>query len=287
MVNEFITPPFQCDISKLNECLCSKDVETIVNILISNMAPNKWIWHFYKFGKCSVRSGYKFHMMLKGTASLSDSDRLRKWWKKLWSLKIPIKVKHFVWRAFHACIPTQVNLIKHHVETDKRFPICRKNLETIDHALFRCSRAKKLWRQLHENIKIMDVNHSSIQDRLLELIKSKQDKIFEWICVGMWAMWNDRNNVMHDKQILDIREKCEWVHRYLREFQTICYGGLEAVGRGQSPKIGDLTNNDMVIHADASCDTSRGVFGFGALIWNIHGDVVAAMHGHYPPLQSP
>lgn len=34
-------------------------------------------------------------------------------------------------------------------------------------------------------------------------------------------------------------------------------------------------------------DVNRGVYRFGALDRNHHGNVVVAMHGHYPPLLSP
>lgn len=43
----------------------------------------------------------------------------------------------------------------------------------------------------------------------------------------------------------------------------------------------------MVLHMDATCDEDGGVYGYGGLIRNGQGDVVAAMHGCYPSLLSP
>lgn len=110
------------------------------------------------------------------------------WWKKVWSLPIPFKVKHFVWRAYNDCIPTHLNLHNRHVPTDGMCRICQKHVESTDHALFRCRRAKRFWRQLDSHVKIRAYNHLSIQDRFMEIHESDKKERLDWICVGAWAI---------------------------------------------------------------------------------------------------
>lgn len=112
-----------------------------------------------------------------------------------------------------------MNLRNCHVPIDGLCPICRKHSETIDHALFRCSRAKRFWRQLNSRVKIREYNYQSIQDRFLDLFESDQEDMLDWIFVGAWAIWNDRNNTMHGKVTPSVNDKCDWVHNYIQEFQ--------------------------------------------------------------------
>jgi len=43
-------------------------------------------------------------------ASSSDDSNLRCFWKKLWQLPTPHKVRHFLWHACKDIVPTKVNL---------------------------------------------------------------------------------------------------------------------------------------------------------------------------------
>lgn len=136
-----------------------------------------------------------------------STGRVKEWWTRLWKLKVPSKIKHFIWRAFHVCVPTLVNLQHHHVDTAIICPICGKHPKSTDHVLFRCSRAKQVWRLLDLKITIQDYHFLSVQDRLLELCELDQGNSLEWICVGAWAIWNDRNSVLTWKA--NSRSSCE------------------------------------------------------------------------------
>lgn len=63
-------------------------------------------------------------------------------------MRIPIKVKNFVWRSFHNSIPSMINLWCHHVPVNGLCPVCQEEVETTDHALFQCSRAREVWNLL-------------------------------------------------------------------------------------------------------------------------------------------
>lgn len=128
----------------------------------------------------------------KVAASSSNSSQMQKWWKQLWVLKMPSKVKHFIWRPYHNCLPTKANLLSRHVMSDAICPVCWKCPKTSDHALFKCSRAKKIWRLIHPDIKIKECySHYSIQDHFLDLMVSHNETMFSWICFGAWTIWND------------------------------------------------------------------------------------------------
>lgn len=66
----------------------------------------------------------------------SSLVRMNGWWKKIWTLKVPQKIKHFVWKCFNNCIPTMVNLRNQYIEVDGICPVCSRQYETTDHVLF-------------------------------------------------------------------------------------------------------------------------------------------------------
>lgn len=107
MVAEFITPTKEWDIAKLREYVLEGDVRIIATIPISSINDeDKWIWHYSKNGAYSVKSGYKLAMMsIDGLGSTSDNTQNR-WWNILWKSQVPSKVKLFIWKAFHECLPT-------------------------------------------------------------------------------------------------------------------------------------------------------------------------------------
>ena len=43
---------------------------------------------------------------------MSDESQLRKFWKLLWGLAIPRKIRHFAWRACQDILPTKENFVR-------------------------------------------------------------------------------------------------------------------------------------------------------------------------------
>ncbi|KAK2640569.1 hypothetical protein Ddye_028364 [Dipteronia dyeriana] len=61
-------------------------------------------------GVHTVRSGYHFTMSSLDNSSGSGLSPLESWWKNLWRMKVPTKVKMLIWRACHDWVPTNANL---------------------------------------------------------------------------------------------------------------------------------------------------------------------------------
>ena len=49
---------------------------------------------------------------LNALPSSSSTDGVKSFWKSIWYLKVPNKVKVFLWRACSNVLPTKVNLQK-------------------------------------------------------------------------------------------------------------------------------------------------------------------------------
>ncbi|KAF4380037.1 hypothetical protein F8388_018161 [Cannabis sativa] len=76
----------------------------------------------------------------------SPSSSNRQWWNRLWSLKLPKKVKIFAWRFINDALPTAANLMHRKISTSSACSLCLGAWECVGHALFCCTRAKAIWK---------------------------------------------------------------------------------------------------------------------------------------------
>uniref|UniRef100_A0A803NGM9 CCHC-type domain-containing protein n=1 Tax=Cannabis sativa TaxID=3483 RepID=A0A803NGM9_CANSA len=120
--------------------------------LILSMPSTGWdiedkiMWHYSKNGEYTVKSGYKMATSLASEQYQSDDQMCVDWWKALWRLKIPPKIKHFVWKLVYNWIPTNANLAKRGVDVDNICVRCSGHVvETAAHALWECKRSKEIW----------------------------------------------------------------------------------------------------------------------------------------------
>lgn len=78
---------------------------------------------------------------LQGEYDVPDS----KFWKRLWSLKLPGKIINFLWRTCRACLPTAVALAAKMVQINTYCSWYLTHTESDVHVLFECKFAKLVW----------------------------------------------------------------------------------------------------------------------------------------------
>ena len=123
-----------------NEFL-AHEAEIILGIPLSiHNTSDKQVWLPSNQGEFSTRSAYR---LLSSNVRLalpncSDSARGSQMWKGIWSLQVPHKVKHLLWKAANEAIPTLFNLWKRHVVQSVSCPGCKSECEDTIHALWGC-----------------------------------------------------------------------------------------------------------------------------------------------------
>ena len=68
----------------------------------SALLEDSLVWNATPNGKFSARSTYELAMNLceqSERGRISNDGVIKKFWRKIWSLQVPNKVKHFAWRA--------------------------------------------------------------------------------------------------------------------------------------------------------------------------------------------
>jgi hypothetical protein len=89
------------------------DIEVILSIPLGTVRHiDQWAWHFEKNGIFSVRSCYRMLVKTKSDREAwldgrpSSSGNEQKSWCSLWKIKVPSKIRVFLWRLSHQSVPT-------------------------------------------------------------------------------------------------------------------------------------------------------------------------------------
>uniref|UniRef100_A0A803PWE1 Reverse transcriptase zinc-binding domain-containing protein n=1 Tax=Cannabis sativa TaxID=3483 RepID=A0A803PWE1_CANSA len=120
-------------------------------------------------------------------------------WNKLWKIRVPPKVKDFIWRASSNCLPTTTLLRTKHVNVSDCCLLCKLDRETTFHCLVECQFAKLCW--LHTGIDTSNVQMVTFPgwlDSMLHKIDGEQKKVLIMTC---WALWRIRNDVIWNNKI--------------------------------------------------------------------------------------
>jgi hypothetical protein len=115
-------------------------------------------------------------------------------------MKVPLKIKIFMWFFHRKVILTKDNLLKRNWNGNTLYCFCDQD-ETIQHLFFECPLAKIIWRIVHitfglpppKNVKNLFGNW------LAGIDKRDVKQIRVGVCAIIWAIWNARNDKVFNK----------------------------------------------------------------------------------------
>ena len=186
-----LQPSMEWDIALIDKLFIPYDAEAIKNIPLSDCAPpDKLIWLGTSRGNYTVKSGY--HALLHEENRLlpgsSDTDALQPIWNTVWSLRIPKKCQHFVWRASREALPTKMNLCKRHIPIDPVCENCRTSPEDTLHAIWKCPLIQMVWENetwIHIARDSPLLDYADLLSKVLNIGNQQNSEIFILIS---WAL---------------------------------------------------------------------------------------------------
>lgn len=147
------------DTDLVKDILNDRVVNLILSTPIQRMDNYSWFWRKDKMIQYTMKF---FYLVMRDIITINHSSSNSGFWNKIWNLKIPLKVKHFVWRTVTSCLPNKDCLISRRVEVDNMCPVCYIYEETILHVLVTCHIAALCWQNLgythyvHTNMSMED-----------------------------------------------------------------------------------------------------------------------------------
>ena len=117
-------------------------------------------------------------------------------WQSIWGLRIPNKVKNFLWHACREAIPTKANLKRRHITKNDRCERCRNEKETALHALWTCNELDSVWTQTEWSSQ--QASGVTCFKELLSwvLTNHRNNELFAMVT---WGIWHQRNQVRNCK----------------------------------------------------------------------------------------
>ena len=152
-------------------------------------------WPRCRSGSYSVKTGYQLlcENELSSLPSSSDSDGVKRFWKFIWCLKVPNKVKVFTWRACSRALPTKVNLKKRKVVDTSVCDQCECLNEDEVHAIWGCVQVREVWEQSCADVRNKYLNVGTMCD-LVSIMKA-EGKNMEVFVMMVWLIWLQRNKL--------------------------------------------------------------------------------------------
>jgi hypothetical protein len=164
------------------------------NIVLSQ-EEDEFRWKLHQSGEFSI----KCHYLALIYQDVPNSN------KRLWKLKVPLKIKIFLLYLRRGVILTKDNLVKHNWQGSKQCCFCHED-ETIQHRFFECRLARMVWAVVHASC---GLSQPRVVCPVCSALGYKGlDKTLKYLVLletaaTCWTMWLCRNAmVFENKQIL-------------------------------------------------------------------------------------
>ena len=151
------------------------------------------VWHYDPKGIYFVRSGYKFEMESNEMGSGSSGSAALSWWQRLWSARIPNKVKIQAWRASHNALPVRGALAIRGLKVDTRCPRCGDEENNSRHALWMCPAAREVWWNSALRRALDSFKGGPISALCLHIADNGRGDDVAIFCMLLWSILFDRN----------------------------------------------------------------------------------------------
>jgi hypothetical protein len=256
-------------------------------------------WPHSKTGVYTVRSAYNLartctfwsERSCSGKGSSSNHENMEKAWKKLWAIQCPNKMKVTLWRMAHNCLPTGSQLQMRSIPTRYDCYFCNRE-EQVEHCFLQCQYVKEIWKQLTNEFGICLNLKSFINVRqwLLDWISKASDFHSIILAVAIWHIWENRNNTRNGEVILHPLRVVGKIRAYI-EFISLHSVNPSVSNRRETlpstQKWSPPPEGVLLINVDAAIFSKSGQAGFGVVVRDHRGMLLAASRGALQHVHAP
>ncbi|XVE65706.1 hypothetical protein DITRI_Ditri08aG0021300 [Diplodiscus trichospermus] len=276
----FIPGRKEWDVELMSEMFNTEDADAILSIPLGNTYyPDQRIWNFSKDGSYTVRSAYRVAIQLFFPY---DIFKVTGDWWDLWNLKVPPKIKAFLWRLGINVLPNRDNLRSKGVQVPLECVFCNGELENSWHSFINCSYAQQCWNLsgLSQRVNSVADDSEGMIEWLFKVMRSVSEDERCCIAVILWGIWRERNQrcwnnkVQTPGQVIYSSKEMlyDWVQVHV-ESKNNTVSGKETISCHQwhGPPAAYLKFN-----IDASLFIESSEIGMGAVLRDEQRNLVAA-----------
>ncbi|XP_060965141.1 uncharacterized protein LOC133034132 [Cannabis sativa] len=271
-------PPVETGVT-LNHYFDNLSVSSILKVPIGGLQrDDALVWNHEASGVFSVKSAYHLVNSASLPPSSSNLSFFTSWWKTLWNLNLPPKVKNFSWRVYHHILPVAINLFHRKAIPQPCCSFCRNPVETVTHALLDCPRAAKIWKASPLRTFYISNRYVDVKEFMLNGFDQLNKESLSLLLTIMWAIWNSRNKKLFANSDMAPTDVVAWTNSFISDYQeALCNANKYKAVHNQQPNDKEITvpHNCYQPNTDAALCAERSKLGFGAVIKDWKGNLVA------------
>ncbi|XP_026451964.1 uncharacterized protein LOC113352352 [Papaver somniferum] len=199
--------------------------------------------------------------------------------KELWKMKVPHRVKLFIWKCLQDIVQTKVKIIRYNNSSDPICKICNQQNESLFHLLWVCTYARVVWRYLNVNVDRVADSCNNIKDWVMSWFSNQQGfGIVEYntwkitLMVGCWIIWKERCETVFQNKSLNPISTVSRIQFYLHNFLHAARDVSPELP--QSLPVSLLSVDIPTIYVDASYDHLTNNSGTEMVIFSCAGTCV-------------
>ena len=252
-------------------------VKLILSIpLNARLPPNRLIWSHTPMGVFTTRSAYKMlaNSALVNNASSSNPNPQKQFWRGLWKLQVPNKVKVFALRA----LPTMDTLIRRHVVDENLCPVCKIAAKDPFHMVLHCSEVEPVWREHGWFSQAFSSPPSDFTDLLSRFLQVTEDNRAELFICMAWSLWQRQNKLRIGLPSPPLNQVGPQAANFLQDYLDT--QDIQAPSNSMATSTQSwtpLNTNSFKANFDGTVFNSSNSVGVGVIICDNNGEVTAAM----------
>ncbi|XP_050255150.1 uncharacterized protein LOC126701050 [Quercus robur] len=234
------------------------------------------IWLKEKIGTYSVKSGYKLLCEWQNEElsqpRIFDIDR--NFWSSIWKIKVPRKIKHFIWKACSNSLPTKENLLKRKIVQDSVCQRCSNGSEDVVHLLWSCDDLREVW-----NGEFGWVYNAGVQwtyfSEIWKFVQTRPHSVALFAATA-WSAWYHRNKLRLGEASISLGQIRRFARNYIRDFKNLTsmpFASVRTAPRRWCPPADDVWK----INFDGAIFGESDEAGIGVVIQDCKGEVKAAL----------
>lgn len=124
-------------------------------------------------------------------------------WRRIWKLKVPTKLRHFIHRAASNVLPCRANLAKRGLQVPQECLLCGQQVdESQSHIFLQCNWSRAAWFQHPIGFRSHTVQQN-FQCWVADLLSHTDEAHVAAVVQGMYSIWKARNNAYFNQTLAD------------------------------------------------------------------------------------